>query len=129
MTQPSHSPTFPASSFASPDVVSGLLREIERLREELAETRMGYRVIVAAMSEEREQLTRAITQLNASVQRATADLRIAERERNEARRGFCNVDSDYRRMMGLPRAAVLLAREKGWDCFEDAAVDLEEDAQ
>jgi hypothetical protein len=110
-------------------VVSGLLREIERLREELAETRMGHRVIVAAMSEEREQLTRAITQLNASVQRATADLRIAERERNEARRGYCNVDSDYRRMMGLPRAAVLLARDKGWDCFEDAAVDLEEDAQ
>jgi HAMP domain-containing protein len=129
MTQPSHSPTFPASSFASPDVVSGLLREIERLRDELAETRMGHRVIVAAMSEEREQLTRAITQLNASVQRATADLRIAERERNEARRGCCNVDSDYRRMMGLPRAAVLLARDKGWDCFEDAAVDLEEDAQ
>ncbi len=129
MTQPSHSPTFPASSFASPDVVSGLLREIERLRDELAETRMGHRVAIAAMSEEREQLTRAITQLNASVQRATADLRIAERERNEARRGYCNVDSDYRRMMGLPRAAVLLARDKGWDCFEDAAVDLEEDAQ
>ena len=126
MTQPSHTP---APFVPSPDVVAGLLREIERLRDELAETRMGHRVIVAAMSEEREQLTRAITQLNASVQRATADLRIAERERNEARRGYCNVDSDYRRMMGLPRAAVLLARDKGWDCFEDAAVDLEEDAQ
>jgi hypothetical protein len=126
MTQPSHAP---APFVPSPDVVHGLLREIERLRDELAETRMGHRVAIAAMSEEREQLTRAITQLNASVQRATADLRIAERERNEARRGFCNVDSDYRRMMGLPRAAVLLARDKGWDCFEDAAVDLEEDAQ
>lgn len=129
MNQPSHSPTFPASSFASPDVVSGLLREIERLRDELAETRMGHRVAIAAMSEERQQLTRVITQLHASVHRVDAELRIVKRERNEARRGFCNVDSDYRRMMGLPRAAVLLAREKGWDCFEDAAVDLEEDAQ
>ncbi len=129
MTQPSHSPTFPASSFASPDVVAGLLREIERLREELAETRMGHRVIVAAMSEERETLERMITQLNASVHRVDAELRIVKRERDEARRGYCNVDSDYRRMMGLPRAAVLLARDKGWDCFEDAAVDLEEDAQ
>jgi hypothetical protein len=87
MTQPSHAP---APFIPSPDVVAGLLREIERLRDEL---------------------------------------RIAQRERNEARRGFCNVDSDYRRMMGLPRTAVLLARDKGWDCFEDAAVDLEEDAQ
>jgi hypothetical protein len=110
-------------------VVSGLLREIERLRDELAETRMGHRVAIAAMSEERQQLTRVITQLHASVHRVDAELRIVKRERNEARRGFCNVDSDYRRMMGLPRAAVLLAREKGWDCFEDAAVDLEEDAQ
>ncbi len=87
MTQPSHAL---APFIPSPDVVAGLLREIERLRDEL---------------------------------------RIAQRERNEARRGFCNVDSDYRRMMGLPRTAVLLARDKGWDCFEDAAVDLEEDAQ
>ena len=81
------------------------------------------------MSEERDTLQRMITQLNASVHRVDAELRIVKRERNEARRGFCNVDSDYRRMMGLPRAPVLLARDKGWDCFEDAAVDLEEDAQ
>lgn len=126
MTQPSHAP---APFIPSPDVVAGLIREIERLRDELAETRLGHRVAIAAMSEERDTLERTITQLTGSVHRLTADLRIAERERNEARRGFCNVDSDYRRMMGLPRAAVLLARDKGWDCFEDAAVDLEEDAQ
>ena len=70
-----------------------------------------------------------VTGLLREIKRLREEIRIAQRERNEARRGCCNVDSDYRRMMGFPRAAVLLARDKGWDCFEDAAVDLEEDAQ
>lgn len=113
----------------SPDVVSGLLREIERLRDELAETRMGHRVAIAAMAEERDTLERMITQLNASVHRVTADLRMMERERNEARRGYCNVLSDYRHLIDNPRGATLIASDKGWDCFQDSAIDLEEDAQ
>ena len=87
---------------------------VNRLRDELEETRMGHRVVVAAMSEERDLLERAITQLNNSVHRVTA-------ERDKARIQVCILCAVTTKLKQAPKTtlaeAMQIAKKFGWDCF------------
>jgi len=109
---------------------------VNRLRDELEETRMGHRVVVAAMSEERDLLERAITQLNDSVHRVDAEREAARgeaerwqddalrlmternkalEERDAARRAYCM--AAYRLDPKGESTPMSIAHQQGWDCF------------
>lgn len=114
--------------------------EIERLKaqlENLSESHLGQRVLIAAMSEERDGMKRLVEQATVEIERlrkerdeARADaerwqadaIRLlnernaAQRERDEARRAYCI--SAWRRLpdeQATTITPVMIAQQQGWD--------------
>ena len=108
--------------------------EIERLKaqlENLAESHLGQRVLIAAMSEERDGMKKLVEQATVEIERLRAErddardqaerwgddaMRLlnernaAQRERDEARREVCYASTQP------PRECAV---DRGWDCFKE----------
>jgi chromosome segregation ATPase len=108
--------------------------EIERLKaqlENLSESHLGQRVLIAAMSEERDGMKRLVEQATVEIERLRKErddareqaerweddaLRLlnernaAQRERDEARREVCYASTQP------PREC---AEDRGWDCYKE----------
>jgi dephospho-CoA kinase len=81
--------------------------ETERLRaqlENLSESHIAQRVLIAAMSEERDGMTKLVEQAAVEIERL-------RKERDEARREVCYASTQP------PREC---AEDRGWDCFKEA---------
>ncbi len=82
--------------------------ETERLRaqlENLSESHIAQRVLIAAMSEERDGMTKLVEQATVEIERLRA-------ERDEARRMYCG-----RVSRDVQPDAFDIAKNHGWDCF------------
>ena len=124
--------------------------EIERLKaqlENLAESHLGQRVLIAAMSEERDGMKKLVEQATVEIERLRAErddardqaerwgddaMRLlnernaAQRERDEARRMYCEeVEHHHETVWNdgerdfKPLPALDVAISKGWDCFKE----------
>ena len=108
--------------------------EIERLKaqlDNLSESHLGQRVLIAAMSEERDGMKKLVEQATVEIERLRKErddareqaerweddaLRLmnerndAQRERDEARREICST-------VVFPSSPQEYANRRGWDCF------------
>jgi hypothetical protein len=127
--------------------------EIERLKaqlENLSESHLGQRVLIAAMSEERDGMNKLVEQATVEIERLRKErddareqaerwendaLRLinerndAQRERDEARRSCCEfaamVDSADTVLMYVDsnrfqEIAIRYMKSRGWDCFKES---------
>jgi chromosome segregation ATPase len=105
--------------------------ETERLRaqlENLSESHLGQRVLIAAMSEERDGMKKLVEQATVEIERLRKERNEALKERDEARRMCCEfaamVDSADTVVMYVDsnrfhEIATRYMNSRGWDCFKE----------
>ena len=86
--------------------------------ENLSESHLGQRVLIAAMSEERDGMVKLVDQAIADIERLRDEVKRLTAERGEARRDLCDL---Y--VKGQPTSSNMTdkdyAAELGWDCFKE----------